>query len=190
MLPKPQKLKAPQNRRDQKRYCEYHRDHGHDTDECRLLTVEIKKLIRRGHLKEFGRKDKDHSPKKHRRSPQRNVGPKSRSPPRITRCIDTISGGITVGGDTSNSRKQYARRAVYRLATIGTIDKEGTKFSEEELVGIEVPHDDPLVISPVIANFLIARMLVDTGSSADILYLWVYDQLGLPRNLLNQPIPL
>ncbi|GAA0183329.1 hypothetical protein LIER_30757 [Lithospermum erythrorhizon] len=30
-----------------KKYCEYHKDHGHDTDECRLLKSEIEKLIRR-----------------------------------------------------------------------------------------------------------------------------------------------
>ncbi|GAA0143821.1 hypothetical protein LIER_04415 [Lithospermum erythrorhizon] len=60
------------------------------------------------------------------------------------------------------------------------IDREGIKFSEKELEGIEIPHDDPLIISPVIANFLVARMLVDTGSSANILYLGAYDWLGLP----------
>ncbi|GAA0157082.1 hypothetical protein LIER_38401 [Lithospermum erythrorhizon] len=53
MLPKPQKHKAPPNRQDQKRYCEYHSDHGHDTDECRVLKEEIEKLIKRENSKEF-----------------------------------------------------------------------------------------------------------------------------------------
>ncbi|GAA0167779.1 hypothetical protein LIER_22638 [Lithospermum erythrorhizon] len=68
---------------------------------------------------------------------------------------------------------------------MATIDREVIIFSEEELEGIEDPHDDPLIISEVITNFLMARMLVDTGSSADILYLAAYDRLGLPRNLLK-----
>ncbi|GAA0165847.1 hypothetical protein LIER_21143 [Lithospermum erythrorhizon] len=64
--------------------------------------------------------------------------------PRITGRVDTISGGITRGGDTSNAR-----------------------------------------MSPIITNFVVARMLVDTGSLADILYLQAYDQLGLPRKHLK-----
>ncbi|GAA0141282.1 hypothetical protein LIER_02459 [Lithospermum erythrorhizon] len=57
ILSKPQKIKSPPNRRDEKNYCEYHKDYGHDTDECRLLKAEIEKLIRRGQLKEFVRRD-------------------------------------------------------------------------------------------------------------------------------------
>ncbi|GAA0138942.1 hypothetical protein LIER_00589 [Lithospermum erythrorhizon] len=37
LFPRPQKIKAPPNRRDPKKYCEYHKDHRHDTDECRIL---------------------------------------------------------------------------------------------------------------------------------------------------------
>ncbi|GAA0162432.1 hypothetical protein LIER_18525 [Lithospermum erythrorhizon] len=62
---------------------------------------------------------------------------------------------------------------------------EVISFSKEELEGIEVPHDDPLIISPLIANFLVARILVGTESSANILYLVAYDRLGLPRNLMK-----
>ncbi|GAA0140657.1 hypothetical protein LIER_01964 [Lithospermum erythrorhizon] len=46
--PRPQKIKAPPNRRDLRKYCEYHKDHGHDTDESRILKAEIEKLIKRG----------------------------------------------------------------------------------------------------------------------------------------------
>ncbi|GAA0162607.1 hypothetical protein LIER_39441 [Lithospermum erythrorhizon] len=185
ILPKPHKLRSPPNRRDQKLYCEYHRDHGHDTDDFRLLKAEITKLIQRGHLKEFVKKNQERSPRRQRESPRRNTRPRSQIPPRKTGRIDTISGGLAGGGDTSNSRKEYARRVVYRMAPMTTIDREIISFSEEGPEGIEVPHDDPLIISPVIANFLVARLLVDTGSSADILYLATYDRLGLPRNLLK-----
>ncbi|GAA0155893.1 hypothetical protein LIER_13514 [Lithospermum erythrorhizon] len=68
---------------------------------------------------------------------------------------------------------------------MATIDKEPLSFSDSELAGLELPQDDPLVISPIIANFVIARMLVDTGSLADILYLQAYDRLGLPRKHLK-----
>ncbi|GAA0152667.1 hypothetical protein LIER_11088 [Lithospermum erythrorhizon] len=147
--------------------------------------AEIEKFIQRGHLKEFVKRDQESSPKKQRESPRRNNRHRSLIPPRITGRIDTISGALVGGGDNSNSRKQYARRVVYRLAPMVTIDREIIIFSEEELEVIKIPHDDPLIISPVIANFLVAGMLVDMGSSADILYLAAYDRLGLPRNLLK-----
>ncbi|GAA0155972.1 hypothetical protein LIER_13577 [Lithospermum erythrorhizon] len=87
------------------------------------------------------------------------------------------------GGDSRNSRKNYARREVYASSS-APILVEAISFSDVELQGLELPHDDPVVIAPVIANYTVKRMLVDTGSSADILYLSTYDKLGLPRNML------
>ncbi|GAA0142717.1 hypothetical protein LIER_03552 [Lithospermum erythrorhizon] len=45
ILPQPHKLKSPPNRRDKKKYREYHKDHGHDTNECRLLKAKVEKMI-------------------------------------------------------------------------------------------------------------------------------------------------
>ncbi|GAA0156298.1 hypothetical protein LIER_13824 [Lithospermum erythrorhizon] len=36
----------PQNKKDMSKFCQYHKDHGHDTDDCRHLKIE--KLIQRG----------------------------------------------------------------------------------------------------------------------------------------------
>ena len=47
------KLKSPLENRSRNKYCQYHKDHGHDTEECFKLKVEIGKLIERGHLTEF-----------------------------------------------------------------------------------------------------------------------------------------
>ena len=38
-------------KRDTTKYCEFHRDHGHRTDDCIQLRKEIEFLIRRGHLR-------------------------------------------------------------------------------------------------------------------------------------------
>ena len=59
-------------------------------------------------------------------------------------------------------------------------------FSNEDLEGLELPHDDPLMITPWIAGSYVERMLVDTGSSADILFLDAYDRLDLPRELITR----
>lgn len=43
-------------------------------------------------------------------------------------------------------------------------------FREVDLEGMMYPHDDALVISLVIANFTTRRVLIDNGSSIDILF--------------------
>ena len=40
-------------KRDNTRYCEFHRDYGHRTDDCIQLRKEIEYLIRRGYLRRF-----------------------------------------------------------------------------------------------------------------------------------------
>ncbi|CAA0832558.1 Unknown protein, partial [Striga hermonthica] len=42
-------------------YCRFHKDYGHNTDECRHLKDEIERLIKAGHLKEFIYKDRERS---------------------------------------------------------------------------------------------------------------------------------
>ena len=51
-------------------------------------------------------------------------------------------------------------------------------------MGVNQPHKDPLVIMLNIAGFNTKRILVDNGSSADIIYLPAFQQLRLdPRRL-------
>ncbi|KAG1365253.1 putative Retrotransposon gag protein [Cocos nucifera] len=55
-LPRPERLRSPPNKRDRSKYCLYHRDHGHDTEECIQLQDEIEELIRKGRLGRFIRR--------------------------------------------------------------------------------------------------------------------------------------
>ena len=57
-------------------------------------------------------------------------------------------------------------------------------FSEEDAKEVKQPHDDPLVIMLMIEGFNTRRILVDNGSSADIIYLSAFQQLKLdPRRM-------
>ena len=42
----PEKMKGYPKKRNKNKYCCFHRDHGHDTDECYDLKQQIKNLIR------------------------------------------------------------------------------------------------------------------------------------------------
>jgi hypothetical protein len=59
-------------------------------------------------------------------------------------------------------------------------------FTFEDFTGT-LPHlDDPLVISVVTAGFQIKRAMVDTGSSANVLFWEVFEKLGLPKEVMRE----
>ena len=47
-------------------------------------------------------------------------------------------------------------------------------FSEDDARGIHQPHDDTLVVIMTIVGFITRQVLIDNGSSADIIYLPAY----------------
>ncbi|XP_077222177.1 uncharacterized protein LOC143856019 [Tasmannia lanceolata] len=58
-------------------------------------------------------------------------------------------------------------------------------FSHEDLDGLQVPHDDALVVRLVIANFDIGKILVDTGSSVNVLHLGTFEEMKLGKERLG-----
>lgn len=48
--------------------------------------------------------------------------------------------------------------------------KDTVTFSEEDLQGIVTPHNDALVMQLSIGEYLIRRILIDTGSEINVLY--------------------
>ncbi|EHA8590954.1 hypothetical protein COCNU_scaffold028527G000010 [Cocos nucifera] len=52
-LPKPERMRIHPGKRNPNKFCLYHRDHGHDTEECIQLQDKVEELIRRGRLGRF-----------------------------------------------------------------------------------------------------------------------------------------
>ena len=65
------------------------------------------------------------------------------------------------------------------------IDEQTISFTDEEAERIHLPHDDAIVITLLIADYTTRRVLVDNGSSADILYYPAFQQMRLGRDLLR-----
>ena len=64
-------------------------------------------------------------------------------------------------------------------------------FSEEDARGVKQPYDDPLVIMLMIEGFNTRWILVDNGSSANIIYLLAFQQLKVdPKRLWPFESPL
>ncbi|XP_015955638.1 uncharacterized protein LOC107480035 [Arachis duranensis] len=58
-------------------------------------------------------------------------------------------------------------------------------FTQEDATGIIPGHDDPMVITVILANANLHQMLVDQGNSADILFKSTFDKLGLQEKELR-----
>ena len=71
----PRPLHLSPNVHDKKKYCRFHKDHGHYTEDCRDLKEQIKELIRKGKLQKFVKKGEpsksgDDNKGKHEASPR------------------------------------------------------------------------------------------------------------------------
>ena len=72
----PTQMKSYPTTKDNSKYCEFHRDYGHRTDDCIQLKREIEYLIRRGYLRRFI------SPENQIQSQAENQVPPQQPPPR------------------------------------------------------------------------------------------------------------
>ncbi|GAV59925.1 LOW QUALITY PROTEIN: hypothetical protein CFOL_v3_03456, partial [Cephalotus follicularis] len=160
----PEKMRSPVEKRDLEKYRQYHRDHGHDTEECRQLKNQIEDMIQKGHL--------------------------------CKGVIHTIYEGVVSGGDHKNARKAYGRQSLAvqqvhhskRLKSGG--DEEVISFSEVDYEGVRLPHDDPVVVTLMVELFTMKRILIDSGSSSDILYKHAFDLRILVDQLKPVNTPL
>ena len=191
----PAQMKSNPATRDNTKYCEFHRDYGHRTDNCIQLRREIEYLIQREYLRRFispGNQAQG-------QAQNQNQAPAQPPPPRQTTTqhqqplgeIHVISGGFSGGGESSSTRKAHLRSIrsadmgeVQSVSKIPRVDTTIT-FSDSDLEGCQHPHDDPLVIRAIVANTTVHRVLVDNGSSADIIFASAFDKMGIGREKLE-----
>ncbi|GAV83833.1 hypothetical protein CFOL_v3_27278, partial [Cephalotus follicularis] len=105
----PEKMRSPAEKRDKEKYYRYHRDHGHDTEECRQLKNQIEDLIRKGHLRKYVDRD---SP---REEGKRLLGNK-----RSSSSNTEVSSTLSLGGSVTPriSIYVYVRQAYVVISVI------------------------------------------------------------------------
>ena len=95
-----------------------------------------------------------------------------------------IVGGTAVTRSSKKARKTYLRM-VQNVQLIGSVPKIARRespiigFSEDDARRLHHPYDDALVVSIRVGDYNVHRMLVDNGSSADILYYPAFQQMGI-----------
>ena len=188
-------MKSDPSTRDNTKYCEFHRDYSHRTDNCIQLKREIEYLIRRGYLRRFI----SHESQPQDQAQNQALAQQPPPPPSQTTTqhqqplakIHVITGGFAGGGESSSARKGHLRSI--RAAEIGEIQAvsklprldTSITFSDSDLERCQHPHDDPLVVRAVVANKTVHRVLVDNGSSADIIFASSFNKMGIGREKLD-----
>ncbi|XP_056843237.1 uncharacterized protein LOC108831692 [Raphanus sativus] len=187
------KMKASEANRNPKQWCEFHSDHGHTMEDCIALKIEVAELLKKGHLREFlSDKAKNLLNKE---GPGLPTEAAPAFPPQQDRVIHVIPGGSEVSGISSAAAKRSTRNGRNSQEAEGPkrllLGTDEISFTAREQERVLAPHHDALVISLTIANCLVKRILVDNGSSSNIIFHSAYADLGLePKALTRKATPL
>lgn len=141
--------------RNNRKYCEYHKDKGHTTNECRALA---KVLL------------------EHSRTKTNQIN--------LINKASTSKTIFTITADT-NTKRSLEILTINQPAKRPRLKLESISFSAEDLEGIETPHQDPLVISTILNDYTVQRILIDTGASIDILYWDTFKNMNLKEEDLT-----
>ncbi|VFQ68756.1 unnamed protein product [Cuscuta campestris] len=180
-------------------YCSYHRSDSHSTSECKSVRGVIRQMIDSGELgKDYLQKAQEKNHQWVRPVTQgngrdndrrRNNRQREHLPAPDKEHIGMIFGGPE-GGDSAAQRKNWVR-SIY----VGEVNAEPARrkyprrepivFTDRDLPPTGEDHNDPLVITMDINGVDVARVLVDTGSSVNILYLETFQKLRLCRTQLE-----
>ncbi|KAH6761645.1 hypothetical protein C2S52_019078 [Perilla frutescens var. hirtella] len=166
----PPKMRTPDNQRDRNKFCDFHNDHGHRTDDCIALRLEVIELLKRGLLADLlTSKGKENWNRR-----DNHTGTQPIKPPRIDRTLNCITGGSEISGISQSSAKRHCRSLKYTTNVPKEVkpdDQATLSFSSSEVSELSLPHHDALVISLLISNCLIKRTLIDNGSSSNVIFL-------------------
>ncbi|KAL2486020.1 Uncharacterized protein Adt_30776 [Abeliophyllum distichum] len=116
----------------------------------------------------------------------------------LIREIDTIIGGPTQVEAQIIHKKKYIPGAKepanvnYHLHTflVGTGKIDPITFTSTDATGVHFPHDDTLVVRIVVAKNGLEKMLVDDGSSVNIIYGTTYDKMDIETPLISATDPI
>ena len=145
-------------------WCKFHEAFGHHIDNCLSLGYQLDELVRSGFLKDYVVEPAATATLPALVEEQAHEMP-------VLGEVHIIAGGFSRGGPTASQRKKYARGVNSIEERIsGDPWESDLVFRRADLLDV-VPHDnDPVVISVVTTGRKVHRVLVDQGSSADVMF--------------------
>ncbi|XP_011085640.1 uncharacterized protein LOC105167565 [Sesamum indicum] len=180
------------------KYCRFHREKRHDTEGCFQLKDEIERLVRQGYFRDRilsehkpgrddSRRSRSRSRDRHANSMREDRTAAARENASIKGVIHIIAGGPS-GGDSKRMRKRYERVSGSnwsRKFVMNVKEKEEISFSSKDRQQGIGSQNDPMLIRMHIANFAVHKVLIDNGSSADIIFKGVVKRMGLENTKLE-----
>uniref|UniRef100_A0A2N9IYR7 Uncharacterized protein n=1 Tax=Fagus sylvatica TaxID=28930 RepID=A0A2N9IYR7_FAGSY len=158
------------------------------TENCHLLKVHLEKLAAAGHLDQYINRDL---------SDKKEVTQDARQP----QSVNTPAAGIihvihnpSCSAVSSPScrfkmqkaahlRRSFSIRDAAHPAPVYSVRagnmEQAISFSDDDLRDVQLPHNDPLVVTLRIGNYDVQRVLIDQGSFAEVMYQDLYGKLGL-----------
>ncbi|XP_074296986.1 uncharacterized protein LOC141627654 [Silene latifolia] len=173
--------------RDTGKKCEFHSSNTQNTDECHSLRKEVKFHYDQGNL--------DHLLPRNttRVNSADQVLPSP--PPHCTRTVNVITGGSELCGLTYSAAKRHATRTKgdrpensYR---INRQNLPSVTFDEADAGYAPEQHHDALIIMLPIGNCEVRKILVDTGSTVNLIMLETLKGMGFTeKDLAKKAVPL
>ena len=189
-------------KRDHSKKCAYHKKHGHTTEQCRSLHYLVERLIKAGHLKQYL-----HSEARVRDTPRNCDSGTSRTLVAPKAIINYIHGGpLDEEYNTKRKRQRLLRatsvhervNSIRPGITSGSARPGITSGSARPIDGTIVflpidptrilqPHYDALILSLGMRDFDVRQIIIDPGSSVDLLQTPVINQMRLELSGLENP---
>ncbi|XP_034674350.1 uncharacterized protein LOC117905562 [Vitis riparia] len=189
----PRPLESDPSRMDHNKKCAYHKEHDHTTETCRSLQYLVERLIKAGHLRQYLRSDVGGRGASQNHNSGTPTGPTA---PKVV--INYINGGPSDEELNSKRKRQKLLREAMVRERVNSIRPGITKGGPRPINGtITFPpidptrilrsHRDALILSLGIDKFDVRRILIDPGSSADLVQASVISHMG--HNLVGLENP-
>ena len=141
----PNKMVGNPEKRNHNLYCQYHRDHGHTTEDCRSLWDHLEQLVREGKLIQLlhhssglgGQANSRSKRETPSRPPLGTINVIFATPGRTGSCPSRVMYVAHLSSEDTSHEPKRAR--LDRPLVMG--------FSDEDKIGTIQPHDDALVIT-------------------------------------------
>ncbi|XP_068331560.1 uncharacterized protein [Pyrus communis] len=151
---------------NQTKYCSFHRDPGHITNDYTTWKKYLEQLMKEGKCDQFVNKPAARL----RREADADAEPSTK-----TIRIIGIFAQFEHLGATNNSKKRKIQqaRSVNQVQAVNVVPGPIIGFTEQDAEGVDFPYDDALVVSIQPAYVIVDKVMVDKDSSVNLIQLLV-----------------
>nr|XP_028952589.1 uncharacterized protein LOC114822423 [Malus domestica] len=174
-----QKVKRDTSKLDHTKYCAFHRGPGHTTYDCYTWKNYLEKLVKEGKVDRYLDKPAV--------QPRRNADGDEEPSTKMIRINDIFVESEHLRA-TNNSKKRKIQQALL-ISQVQSVDTQPGPiigFTEQDVEGVDFPHDDALVVSVQLAHAIVDKMMVDNGSAVNLIQLLVIQKMGLESTIIRR----